>query len=731
MIFLSMKTKYFLLYAAILLALSPLIHSKSAVYGTVVYRTIYFWTIIDISTLFILLCTTTKCIKFSLFEFIILIYIFLNTISAIFGQDIYLNILSNFERMSGLINLLHFVVFFFVFSNSNFIKKDINKLLVISMLIGAGISIWGISEVLNGKHFRAESIMSNPMHLSIYVIIQFYLGIYCFYNWKNYPIRLFLIFYFLISFLALILTQTRAGIIALLVGIGIIILLYFINTDKKIKFIKISIPIIFILIGLSFITYYYIGLEHLPLLNRFSDFKVNEDTRLKLWKMSIINSFEKPFLGWGQGSFIYFYFKNFTSDLNDAGFWYDSSHNNFIDNIIGLGYIGFISYCSIFTIAFRTIWQKANNEFNQAEKLIFTGFLVSYLVFMFFGFDSFISSLGLYISFIFINRNSKVIWSLNIEKNEKLVKISLAIVLLASIYFFNYKSIKANTIISKANFEINAEALINQYEKAYDEAIIGKYDIAMEFALKKNIFLESNIPKEVKENYYQNANRILHNSLLRHKENPILLNQYGFIKYESGRVNEGIKLFELMNKLSPNRLINKHDYAWLLFKSNQVNKSIYAIDNVIKGQSNNTPAILLKARILFESKQPKEAFQALDIFDSKETIKYFKEITTLISEYQQYNGFYDFLYKKYNSNLDDFKLSQEQLLIWSHIAQLSKNKKQIYSVFSYYAGNTLLGDNSRFRKKQDSLKVIELIDKVYDGRESSDVVLTLKDFDEL
>jgi predicted Zn-dependent protease len=87
-----------------------------------------------------------------------------------------------------------------------------------------------------------------------------------------------------------------------------------------------------------------------------------------------------------------------------------------------------------------------------------------------------------------------------------------------------------------------------------------------------------------------------------------------------------------MNELSPNRLINNHDYAWLLFNNNQTSESINVLDKVIKTQQFNSKGVILKARIMFETKQPKQAFKTLQIFSSKEIIKNFKEITDLIFE---------------------------------------------------------------------------------------------------
>ncbi len=232
----------------------------------------------------------------------------------------------------------------------------------------------------------------------------------------------------------------------------------------------------------------------------------------------------------------------------------------------------------------------------------------------------------------------------------------------------------------------------------------------------------------MREEYFKSSNRTLNEALNIHTDNPILLNQLGFLKFDYGLSAESIKIFEKMSQMSPNRLINNHDYAWILFKNNQIRKSFEVLDKIIITQKHNQKAILLKTRLLFETKQYQAAFNTLDKFEAEQTIKNFKEIIDLVIEYQAYDKFHDFLFKKFNSNLEILKLTEEQLLLWSEMAQQSKNKKQIYTVFAFYSGNTLLGKNGQFRSKKDSTKVIDLINQVYEGKISSDVILSLKDF---
>jgi O-antigen ligase/tetratricopeptide (TPR) repeat protein len=725
-----------LFFLALLLCLTPLIHDKSAIYGTVVHRTLYFWTIIDISLLIVIIYQKAIKIHFSFLQIAISGYLIISLCAALLGYDIYLNLFSNFERMMGFLSLLHFVIFFFIFGSITFSTKEVNILLAISLITGIGISIFGISETLNGRYDRAESILSNPMHFAIYLVALIYLGIYCFYRWQNPLLRIACMFYLTVCLLALILTQTRAGVLSLIAGLLVAIIIWIAQSAKKLRYTFIFAALLISFMGLGWLGLHYLAWEKIPLINRLADIDFANDTfivRMRLWKMCLFNSFERPLLGWGQGSFIYFYFNHFTSDLNNAGFWYDSAHNNFIDTIIGTGYIGLFAYCSVFFAAFYTIWHKKGSYFTNAEKILITSFLSAYIVFMFFGFDSFISYFGLFIFLIIIHKNSVTHWSFRLPEISgiglTLVKVFAGAITVAVLYFFCFKSIRTNYLLSQAYAQNEVEQMTHLFKDSYNQAIIGEYDIAVSFALKKEAVFNSNLPSETKNAYFGDMESMLLSSLKKHINNPILLNQKGFLEFESGRKSQGIRTFEVMNQLSPNRLINHYDYAWILYNSNQMSKSISILDKVIKTQQFNSKAILLKARIYFEKKMVEQAFEALKAFTPKEIIEHFKEITDLIFEYGQYKPFYYFIYAKFHpDHISDLVLTEEQLLTWAQIAQLSKDKAQVYSVFSYYAGNTLMGANGHFRQKQDSLKVLDLIDKVHQGTVNYDIILTLRDF---
>lgn len=721
-----MKNRDILFFSAILVAISPLIHSKTAIYGTTVYSTVYFWFVIDASSIIYLLFSKKNEISLNILHISILVYAIINLLSAIFGHDITLNLLSSFDRMSGFLSTFHLVFYFYLFYNTHFSQKQLNILIVTVLLVGLLINLFGIIEYLNGKHYRAESILGNPMHLSIYALIQFYIIVYSFSIWKSYPAKLFLILLILVTCTCLILTQTRAGILSLLVGLSFIGIYYLLNSKKNTKLIVFTILCLAALVSVFAFSYY----SKIPILNRFTKINLEDDTlwvRIKLWKMCLNNSLEKPFLGWGQGSFIYFYFKNFTSDLNNAGFWYDSAHNEFIDKIIGTGFIGFLSYLWLISITFFGIWEKNINYLTQFDKVMLTAFLLTYITFMFFGFDSISSLIAFFTIFVIINKNFKPIYNQALFHPIKFTTISILLIIL---YYGVYKTFSSNKAFSLAYSEKDAEKKIALYNKAFDNAFIGKYNIASEFALQRNLFLNSSLPQSLKDNYYNSSNRILNDALDIHTDNPVLLNQLGFLKLDYGLSDESVKIFEKMNRMSPNRLINNHDYALVLFKNNQISKSFEVIDKVIQNQKYNQKAILLKTRFFLEKKQSKEAFNAINKFDSKEVLKNFIEITNLVIEYQVYNEFYDFLYEKYGSNLEGFYLeNDEKLISWCKIAQLSKNKQHVHTVFSYYTGNTLLGNDGRFRNKKDSLKVIELVNMVHEGRANYDIILSLKYFE--
>jgi O-antigen ligase/tetratricopeptide (TPR) repeat protein len=716
-----MKPKNLILFSlAILLAFVPVIHSKSAIYGTIIHRTFFLWGVIDVLILVSLWQWNKIFLKFNLLTISILAYLIVYFLSAILGEQPYLNIFSTFERMNGFVSVLHCVILFLIFSENHFSPKQNNQLLWLAFIIAVLASIFGISEAFKGKFFRAESVLSNPMHLAGYLLPFVFVGAYLFSKSSNLIQKLGASLGLILILFGLTMTQTRAVFLGIGIGLVVAIAILFFSSKNKSKLLKISGTSIFLFLIIAFVGIKFLGGNRIPIIARTLDGNFFQDTiftRLQLWKMCLSGLSERPVLGWGMNSFTSYFFKYFDSSLNGQGIWYDSSHNVILDHLVGMGILGLLAYVAIYFFALKTLWSSENTH-EKLIKILLTSFLTAYFVFLLFGFDGIVSQLLFFVSLVIVQQGSSL-KSFKINKAFNLILIGAGIVFsVYSGYFLVFKSYQANRLLTAGFFEQEANQKLRSYQAAFDASTIGKYDVAMDFVLKKGDFLNQSMPLEVQKQFYDQCLGMLNQLLILHPFNPMVLSQKGYLVFEAGYKEEGIKIFKQLAAMSPNRLVNKHDLAWMMVNNNQLDESIKVLDEIITKQKNADLAILTKARILFSQQKPTEAYATLNRLSAEELIKNYDAITSLIFETGYYDGFHELLNTRFFKDIPMLiklnKMPDEQLFKWIQIAHAGQKKEHVFSAVTNYAGQKLIvywpkTNHWAYAKKQDSINVLNLI----------------------
>lgn len=91
-------------------------------------------------------------------------------------------------------------------------------------------------------------------------------------------------------------------------------------------------------------------------------------TRLLLWKQSIIAFKEKPIFGWGMENFNVPFEKHYNPYFE---VWYDRAHNIFFDYLVMTGILGLLSFAGIFVVYYRQFFKtriNADKELIYADK---------------------------------------------------------------------------------------------------------------------------------------------------------------------------------------------------------------------------------------------------------------------------------------------------------------------------------------------------------------------------
>jgi len=440
-------------------------------------------------------------------------------IATIFSQDITLSIFGSPSRSGGALNLF----FFFLFSVllAIFISKDqwqkLFHMLFIGGILASLLAIVQYFNLLKNVFLSYEggstpSFLGNSTILATYMLFLSFLAFVFFIQKRTKKGRaaygaLFLLFTFTI-----IITGSRAAYLALLIGFLYFFLLYpYPQKYKRLKIAAVSILLFSILAIALFNVFPQLG-EKSSILKtistRVSIARIAKDifgTRLSAWKMTWQAISEKPLLGWGPENFYIGFEKHYDPvPFATPKLLWDRPHNIVLDVAVHSGILSLLLYTS-FWIALLWKLQRVKRpqleDGNQTDTtlkahVVHTMFL-SYLVVLFFNFDSFATYL---LSFFFIGYSFYLIWL----PEEKILftpphsiplKKPTAIIFLATVilffWFWNIKPLYLNEkIVHAKNLSSQGrckEALdISNGESWENSGILKSYAILLYSDIIKN-----------------------------------------------------------------------------------------------------------------------------------------------------------------------------------------------------------------------------------------------------
>ena len=432
-----------------------------------------------------------NCVAIALFIFLLASFI-----SAIFGVDFSRSFWGIGARMTGIFAELHFFAWFLVLvsiSKSGVDSRsptsrdldvgllkpdfDIVKYLNFSFFVALAVAATAFYQSAQWAMVWGSTIFNNPTFVAPYLIFHFFWGLYQVSNYKlqitNYKKWIFGIGSTLILFVIL-LGQIRGAILGLFAGI-LLLGFFLVSSDITSRRFKIALMALFtiIFIGLfslwNFRDSQFIQNQNVSILKRLSQFSLSEttaQTRILAWQTAIVgfiplrgisrSETDRPILGTGPENFNYLFNAHYNPrflKFGGGGFsetWFDKPHNAFLEILTETGIIGATAYALILAaivLALYKLW-KIHEKFLA---IFLASAFFSYLVTVFFSFDSFGSWFGLYLFLAFlashdlIFKNSVIKNSFKIE-NLKL-KILAALIVFTSTFtllYWNYAILQAN-----------------------------------------------------------------------------------------------------------------------------------------------------------------------------------------------------------------------------------------------------------------------------------------------
>ncbi len=320
------------------------------------------------------------------------VFVLVIGLAAAWGVDPYRSFWGNLERMEGVVFYVHALAYFLLLISVLNTQKLWRAFWHVNMLVGSIVALWGIFQVFTDGG-RVYATLGNPIYLGGYSLLLFYLGLYLWYKSGSWFFGLWYGSFSALQLLVMFLTATRGAAVGFLVGSFLVLCLVAALLRDNVYWRKMAIGS---LVGLAVLAggLYAMSdtsfVENNRVLSRLTDISLesrNIQARFMTWEKAWQGFTEKPVLGWGPDNFVFIFSHNYNPDMFGDAFWFDRSHNVFLDWLSTAGILGFLSYLAVWLAAIYYLWRKSQNE-PLVGRIILTGLLVGYLIQNFFVFDN-------------------------------------------------------------------------------------------------------------------------------------------------------------------------------------------------------------------------------------------------------------------------------------------------------------------------------------------------------
>jgi O-antigen ligase len=432
------------------------------------------------------------------------IFVAVIALADVFGENPLKSIWSNFERMEGLLSLVHFALYFTVLTSVFHTQKLWDWFWAtwvgsaIIMCVYALFQLGGVITINQGG-VRVDGTFGNAIYLAVFLVFTIFFSTFLFLRSKNKKNHLW---YFvpvvLLQSFVLYHTATRGAVLGLLGGIIVTVVLTVLfdkaSTDKKLRKTSLAVLAGVALLGLGFFAIRNTSfVKTSPVLARFASLSISEvktQGRYFIWPMAIKGSLERPVLGWGQENFNYIFNKDYDPRMYNQELWFDRAHSAPLDWLVAGGILGFVSYLSLFFFALWYLWKDRHDAFSFLEKSIVTGLIAGYAFQAIFVFDNLVSYILFFSVLAFIaskTSGAHIRFPESLEKKSARPVISaiLTILCVFSLYYFNVRPIEtAQTLIDalRAGGAKDYKTALDDFTRALSIGYAGQAEIREQLA---------------------------------------------------------------------------------------------------------------------------------------------------------------------------------------------------------------------------------------------------------
>ncbi|MBI2003504.1 MAG: O-antigen ligase family protein [Parcubacteria group bacterium] len=423
--------------------------------------------------------------------------------------NVYQSFFGTLERMGGWFSFMHFWLFFVIASAVLRKKEDWFVFIKLSLAVSLLSAFYGFLQktdlswvIGSGGRNKIFGTIGNPALFAGYMIVNAFLALMLYFRPSISQNEKF--FYgsvFILDAFAVLLAGVRGSVLGVVVGLIVFGLLYSFSFNSQ-KFKKLTLGFLILVFVVAGILYSLRNAEFVKgshYLARYSDISLNSftvQTRFWAWQAGFNgwnDSLKTIVFGWGPEMFNVPFSKHFNPKFFrglGSETLFDRAHNQFLEVLFTMGFVGFTAYILIFFRVFQILSKMNDTAENKVFRIGLISTLVAYAIHNFFIFDTsanylmffliigFINMLMLRDANIRIHTNDTNIKSRNLATN--IVGFILAAIAIFSIYTFEVVPAKANYATTRAiiaSWSSNHDLAYQKFKEAMNYDTFGKYDI--------------------------------------------------------------------------------------------------------------------------------------------------------------------------------------------------------------------------------------------------------------
>jgi len=430
------------------------------------------------------------------------------------------SIWSNFERMEGLVTLVHMFAYTLV-AASVFAREHVGLWFWrVSLGVATLVTFNTFIQFITTDKNRLDSTLGNPIYLAVYALFHIFIAlILMFRRDASKGERIVYAVILPLQFWVLYMTATRGAILGVIGGLllAAIGIAFTLRGENRLRIAAGAIIAVIVLsIGGFYLARESSLIQGSPVLSRFAGMSLTEGTvfsRTVIWSMAWEGVKERPLLGWGQENFNFVFNKYYDPRMYAQEPWFDRTHNVIFDWLIAAGILGLLSYISIFLALLWVIYKAA--YFNVIQKWLLVGLLAAYSFHNLTVFDQLISYLLFFSLIAWImatvrDGTENVVWFTKKEfSGNWMWLVGVVLISGALIFSINVQPIRANKLLLSALQDIQQANQIIASGADGAQSIANLYaQNALEKVLNARE-LDTLGRQEVNEHGLQTASRII------------------------------------------------------------------------------------------------------------------------------------------------------------------------------------------------------------------------------